>query len=68
LPRYDDPTKGAVMRVGREGGNPEHLLQLRGLDPNASFCAFQQTAWNGSLLIDRWWDGGDIYRLDLEMP
>jgi Tol biopolymer transport system component len=59
---------GAVIHVSRDGRIREQVLDLEKIDPDASFCAFGDTAWDGSLLITCWSEGGDIYRLDIATP
>jgi Tol biopolymer transport system component len=64
---YNDPNQAAVMRVSKGTEDPTPVLNLKAVDPNASYCAFVETTWDGALTINCWFDGGDIYRLKLEM-
>jgi Tol biopolymer transport system component len=64
---YNDSTEATVMRVSRGADAPVPVLDLKSVEPNASYCAFVDTTSDGSLAIQCWFDGGDIYRLKLEM-
>ena len=63
---YNNSTQAAVMRVSPGTEDPVAVLNLKTVDPNASYCAFVDTTSDGSLTIHCWFDGGDIYRLKLE--
>jgi Tol biopolymer transport system component/DNA-binding winged helix-turn-helix (wHTH) protein len=58
---------GKVLRVSRDNGKVEEVLNLATIDPNASYCDFVDTAFDGALLGNCWSEGGDIYRLDLKV-
>ena len=56
---YNDSTKAGVMQLTVDGKDPERVLNLKDFDPNASYCAFVETTWDGSLLIHCWSGGGE---------
>lgn len=65
---FNDRPKKTVMRVERSSRKLEEVLDLKTADPNASLCRLHNITWDGDLLIGCWFDSGDIYALDLELP
>jgi Tol biopolymer transport system component/DNA-binding winged helix-turn-helix (wHTH) protein len=66
---YVDEFPGdSVVRIERIGGKPKEILDLKTVDPNASYCRLHNITWDEDLLIGCWFEGGDIYSLDIKLP
>ena len=65
---FNDWARKVVMRVGRKDHKLEDVFDLKTADPNASYCRLHGVASDGTLLVGCWFEGGDIYALDADLP
>ncbi len=67
---FNEDEHAMAMRLTLASRKLEPVISVRELreSQNAGFCSFADTAWDGSLFISCWSDGGDLYRLDLDLP
>jgi len=57
-----------ISRIERSGGKPKEILNLNTLDRNASSCRLHNITWDEDLLIGCWFEGRDIYIVDIKLP